>query len=232
MSNRNKRGPGSRQPPKPLVATAAAVELRTTIIHAVRHAQTDFGAARRYAGTRDVDLSAKGVADALRAREALAGEHYDVVLSSPLLRARRTAELLRPDVLPEIDDRLVERNFGKLEGQTWAEAKHFDPPILFIEVGGEHHSVNAPGGEALEDVWFRARAVVDDLLGRYAGRRLLLVAHSVFLQMFIGVLTGSTCVESLALCPGGLELYEFELSDRALIGHGTRPLIDDMVRGF
>jgi broad specificity phosphatase PhoE len=206
--------------------------VQTTIIHAVRHAQTDFGAERRYAGSLDVDLSAKGSADALRAQDALANEHYDVVLSSPLLRARRTAELLRPGIRPEIDDRLVERNFGKLEGRTWAEVEPFDPPILLIEVGGEQHSVNPPGAEAFEDVWYRARAVANDLLGRYAGRRLLLVAHSVFLQMFTGVLTGSSCIESLALHPGNLELAEFELSDRALIGHATRSLIDETDRGF
>jgi uncharacterized phosphatase len=206
--------------------------VQTTIIHAVRHAQTDFGAEQRYAGSLDVDLSAKGSVDALRAQAALANEHYDVVLSSPLLRARRTAELLRPGIRPEIDDRLVERNFGKLEGRTWAEVEPFDPPILFIEVGGEQHSVNPPGAEAFEDVWYRARAVADDLLGRYAGRRLLLVAHSVFLQMFTGVLTGSSCIESLALHPGNLELAEFELYDRALIGHATRSLIDETDRGF
>jgi len=206
--------------------------LQTTIVHAVRHAQTDFGAEDRYAGSRDVDLNAKGVADALRARDALANEHYDVVLSSPLLRARRTAELLRPGVPKEIDDRLVERTFGKLEGRTWADAQHFDPPILFIEVGAEQHSVNPPGAEPFEDVWYRARAVAHDLLGRHAGRRLLLVSHSVFLQMFTGVLIGSSCIESLALRLGNLELAEFELSDRALIGHRTRCLINETHRGF
>ena len=204
----------------------------TTIIHAVRHAQTGFGAEERYAGTRDVDLSAKGVADTLRAREVLAGEHYDTVLSSPLLRARRTAELLRPDVSIEEDERLVERNYGALEGRTWAEARDFDPPILFIEVGGEQHSVNPPGAETFEDVWYRARAVADDLLGRHSGRRLLLVSHGTFLQMFIGALTGSSCIESLAVSPGNLELTEFELSGRDLIGRDTRSLIDEMVGGF
>jgi hypothetical protein len=58
------------------------------------------------------------------------------------------------------------------------------------------------------------------------------VAHSVFLQMFIGVLTGSSCIESLALHPGNLELAEFELCDRALIGHGTRSLIGKTDPGF
>ena len=206
--------------------------MRTTFIHAVRHAQTDFGAEQRYAGSLDVDLSDKGITDAILARNALANEHYDVVLSSPLLRARRTAELLRPGIRPKIDDRLVERNFGKLEGLTWTEVDSFDPPILFIEVGGEHHSVNPPGAEAFEDVWYRARAVADDLLVRYAGQRLLLVAHSVFLQMFTGALIGSSCIESLALHPGNLELAEFELVDRDLVGHGTRSLIKGTNRGF
>jgi broad specificity phosphatase PhoE len=133
--------------------------VKTTIIRAVWHAQTDFGAEQRYAGSLDVDLSGKGIIDALRARDALANEHYDVVLSSPLLRARRTAELLCPGIHPEIDDRLVERNFGELEGRTSAEVERFDPPILFIEVGGEQHSVNPPGAEAFEDVWYRARGL-------------------------------------------------------------------------
>lgn len=188
-----------------------------TIIRTLRHAQSTYGAERRYAGSIDAPLSEQGVRDCEQAAAALAELRIDVVVTSTLARAVETARLLG-----HAPERCVrtglcdERRYGVLEGKTWEEVRSFDPPVLFVEVGGELNSVNPSGGEPFEDVWQRAREFRLLLLDRYEGRSILVVSHSAFLQMLHGVLRGSNCIESLASYPSTLELSTFHLSEGIL----------------
>jgi broad specificity phosphatase PhoE len=135
---------------------------------------------------------------------------FNVVISSTLNRSIHTAELITGNSIPVIQNKLCnERDFGIMEGHTWDEVQHFDPPILFIEVGNDKHSVNPKGGEPLEDVWQRAKRFCNFLFRNYRGKTILVVSHGVFLQMFHGVLKRSTCIESLAQYPANLELSSF-----------------------
>ena len=129
-------------------------------------------------------MSEKGRNDCLRAAGVLRTTSLDVVISSPLRRTCRA--------------RCEERCFGTMEGRTWEEVQGSDPPLLFIEAGDDLHPVNPPGGEPLEDVWQRAKRFWNLVFRDYAGLQALVVSHGVFLQMFHGVLRGSTCIESLA----------------------------------
>jgi broad specificity phosphatase PhoE len=83
-------------------------------------------------------------------------------------------------------------------------------------VGGDLHTVNPRGGEPFEAVWERARRFHRFLVRRFVGGEVLVVSHGVFLQMFHGVLRGSSCIESLASYPANLELRRFEFSDGRL----------------
>lgn len=106
-------------------------------IYFIRHGQTGWNAEGRLQGSRDIDLNAtgEGQAAAVAARlAAVAGadlEEADFV-ASPLLRTRRTMEIMRtalglkPD-LYRTDPRLREIGFGAWEGATWAEIRRRDP---------------------------------------------------------------------------------------------------------
>ena len=198
-----------------------------TVIMTMRHGQTAWGALRRYAGSVDVPLNEKGRDDCLQAAEALRSTSLDVVISSPLRRAAETAELVAADATVHVQSSLcMERCFGVMEGRTWEEVQGFDPPLLFIEVGGDLHTVNPPGGEPLEDVWQRAKRFRNVVFRDYAGLRTLVVSHGVFLQMFHGVLRGLTCIESLAKYPANLEITTFEFVGRRLISEDVARLHD------
>ena len=103
----------------------------------VRHGQTDWNAQRRLQGQRDIDLNAAGLAQAAEAAVRLrrvAGERVSEAgfVASPLLRTRRTMEVLREGLgLPRggyrTDPRLKEIGFGAWEGSTWAEIRRWDP---------------------------------------------------------------------------------------------------------
>ena len=120
-----------------------------------------------------------------------------------------------------------ERNFGVMEGLTWDEVQHLDPPVLFIEVGNDLHSVNPQGGEPFEDVWERARKFRRFILREYKGSSVLVVSHGVFLQMFHGVLRGLNCIESLAAYPSNLVLFRFRFSGNRLMEEKTYKLAED-----
>jgi len=188
-----------------------------TTISTVRHGHSDFNAQRRYAGSIDVPLSAEGIRDAKRAGANLDRATFDVVVTSTLKRAVTTARLLVNRSVPVVRSRLCnERGFGEMEGLTWHEVQGLQPPVLMITVGDDVHTVNPAGGEHFEDVWDRAKVFRRLLFRRYSGKRLLVVSHGVFLQLFHGLLRGLGCIESLAAYPYNLEMTTFHFEGQKL----------------
>lgn len=88
----------------------------------LRHAPTEWNAARRLQGLTDTCLSTEGEATARRWRLPAPADRWRRV-SSPLQRARRTAELLQPSMPVEIDSALREMSFGAWEGHTVQELR-------------------------------------------------------------------------------------------------------------
>ncbi|CAL8975371.1 Acid phosphatase [Tessaracoccus sp. O5.2] len=83
----------------------------------VRHGATEWSRDGRHTSTTDLDLLPQGREDAEVIARRLEGEHFDLVLSSPRLRARETARLAG-FTAPEIDPDLVEWDYGPGEGLT------------------------------------------------------------------------------------------------------------------
>src|SRR5262249_27801368 len=138
----------------------------------------------------------------------LAGHGFEVVLTSPLQRARRTAELAGfPDAV--LDDRLVELNYGDYEGKTSAEIRR-ERPDWFL------WRDRTPNGESIEAAGKRADAVAADI-GSLAGDALLF-GHGHFTRILGARLlslppeTGSR----LILTPGSLSIVSHEHGERAL----------------
>jgi broad specificity phosphatase PhoE len=188
-----------------------------TTISTLRHARTVFNGEKRYAGSMDISLSETGIQDAQQASTELKHVKYDVVITSTLQRSYETARIIVGDSVRILKSPLCnERNFGIMEGYTWDDIQHLDPPVLMIKVGNDLHTVNPKGGEPLEDVWQRAKRFRNFLLRECRGKNILVVSHGVFLQMFHGVMRRLTCIESLAVYPSNLELTSFLLSGNRL----------------
>jgi 2,3-bisphosphoglycerate-dependent phosphoglycerate mutase len=114
-----------------------------------------------------------------------------VVLTSPYLRARQTAELLiaegrlvQPPLAFVSDERLREKEFGSLNRFTklGITAKFPHEASLRAEIGKFYY--RPPGGESWCDVLLRLRSLMDHLELRYAGERVLVVAHQVIVLCF------------------------------------------------
>jgi probable phosphoglycerate mutase len=153
----------------------------------------------------DVDLSARGElqARALGTWLAERSNRPTVVLASPYVRARRTAELavsasgLHVGVV--LDERLREREFGALDRLTHAGiAERFPAEAeLRARVGKFYH--RPPGGESWCDVGLRVRSALDSITRAHRGERVMVVAHEVVIHMFRYVLENLSEQEVLAL---------------------------------
>jgi broad specificity phosphatase PhoE len=140
------------------------------VIYLCRHGDTAWSPVRRLAGRTDLPLTAAGEDTARGLGPRLAGTAFDRVLVSPLVRARRTAELA--GFAATIDDRLIEMDFGAYEGKLTQEIRIERPGWAYLQDG-------CPGGESPADVARRADAVLADLR---AGSTLIF-GHSVFFRV-------------------------------------------------
>ncbi len=203
-----------------------------TIINTIRHGYTSYNAEKRYAGSIDVPLNEKGVEDSRLASEKLQDAQFDVVVASSLKRCIETAQILiGARKIPLILSRLcIERNFGILEGRTWDEVQNLNPPVLFVKVGNDLHSVNPRNGEPFELVWARANRFRRFLFRNHRGKNILVVSHGVFLQMFHGVLRGLSCIESLGAYPGNLEISTFCFRGNRLMEESSIKLASELIK--
>lgn len=125
----------------------------------VRHGQTEWSAAGRHTSRTDLELTDTGVAQARSVRPRLDGVDFDRVLTSPLRRAWRTAELAGfPDAV--VDTSLREWDYGEYEGRTTAAIRERVP-------GWTVWTHPAPGGDTAESMAGR----FDDVVSRLRERR-------------------------------------------------------------
>jgi ribonuclease H / adenosylcobalamin/alpha-ribazole phosphatase len=148
----------------------------TTLL--LRHGQTALSAERRFAGRGDVPLTDTGLEQASAAARRLAARGgIDVVVCSPLIRARRTAEAVAEATgAPlETDDDLAETDFGEWEGLTFAEVMARWPDEMAAWMASA--DVSPPGGESLSGAARRALAALDRILAGHPHQTVAVVSH-------------------------------------------------------
>jgi len=158
----------------------------------LRHGQTQLSVQRRYSGHGDPELTPLGLAQAAGAAARIGRlDGVAAVLTSPLRRARQTAEAVAAATgTPlHVRERLVETDFGAWEGLTFVEARDRDPELHADWLGSEE--VAPPGGESFAAVGRRVEAELADLLQEYPGVTLVLVSHVTPIKMLLrGALQG------------------------------------------
>ena len=147
----------------------------TTIL--LRHGQTEYSADRRFAGRGDIALTDTGRRQAAAAADRLVPRGIDAIVTSPLQRARRTAEAVAAATGAPlaVDDGLIEADFGKWEGLTFAEAAERWPDEMSAWLASA--DVAPPGGESFADAARRVLAALDRLLAAHRYQTVLLVSH-------------------------------------------------------
>lgn len=183
----------------------------TGSILVVRHGETAWSREGRHTGRTDVPLTPEGRAQAQGLAAALAGRHPALVLSSPLQRARETAELA--GLHPADDPDLAEWDYGVYEGRTTSEIRDADPGWnVWTSPDGLGESLAAVG-ERAGRVLARCRPVLD------TGGDVVLVAHAHLLRILTATWLGlpPRGGESLVLAPAGTGLLGYERETPALL---------------
>jgi broad specificity phosphatase PhoE len=120
----------------------------------VRHGATEWSESGQHTSFTDIPLTDEGRRDGERLRDRLARYSFALVLTSPLGRARTTAELAGLGDVAEVTDDLREFDYGEYEGRTTPEIRTERP-------GWSVWTAGAPGGETVEQVGARADRVIE-----------------------------------------------------------------------
>ncbi len=168
-----------------------------TRILLVRHGETKFNDERRCQGFTDVPLNERGVAQAVNLAEALKKERIDAIISSDLVRAKKTAEhvAVHHGLSVQLDARLRELNQGSLEGKN-LDGLLSDHPELLKNWMDRPADVEMPGGESMRALQARAWRAVEDVLEAFPDKTVVIVAHNL-------------CIMSIVCLAIGLDLNNF-----------------------
>ena len=164
----------------------------STTLLLVRHAETDDNVNMRLSGWTDPDLSARGESQV----ELLADHfnrvhgHVEALYSSPLLRARRTAEAIgaltgRTQIL--LDD-LREMYFGELDGRPFEELREAYAHLLEADENSELDDFEWPSGESRSGFTQRVLRVINHVAARHPGQPIGIVTHGGVIATLMTIL--------------------------------------------
>lgn len=149
-------------------------------IYLIRHGETDWNLEGKLQGREDIALNENGIRQAMICGQAFAGKKIKAVITSPLIRAKRTAEIIAQSIgLSEVivEEGLIERDFGVLAGTTYDSKKYFD--TFGIEEGIENW----------EELHQRLIGCIRRLAEQYYDEDIVLVSHGAAINSVISVLT-------------------------------------------
>lgn len=148
-------------------------------IFLVRHGLTEYNQSLRLQGSIDIPLNETGISQAQKARQFFKDETIDVLLSSPLSRAYKTAEIINEhhDLEIEVFDELMEQSFGPLEGE------HIEHIRLKYPQG------DLPGIESFESLSGRASKMMDYIEENHIGKNVMITAHSRTIKSLLSLYT-------------------------------------------
>lgn len=139
------------------------------MIYFVRHGETEWNKLGIMQGHKDIELNEEGKKQAQIVSGKLSGVKFDKVFSSPLKRAKQTAEIISGCV-PIIDERLIERFNGELEGKYKDEIKVYPD---FNDPNDTRFGI-----ESLESFKGRINNFLEDITTKYKNQNILVVTHA------------------------------------------------------
>ena len=146
-------------------------------LYVIRHGQTDWNLANKTQGKTDIELNSTGIEQARNAKEKIEKLNIDVIISSPLKRAQKTAEIINEKNNCKViyDKALEERGFGNIEGLSIEEVKK----DLKERENYNDYNLNLKGDnvEPVRDLCDRVWGLLDKLKQEYQGKNVLLVTH-------------------------------------------------------
>lgn len=149
-----------------------------TRIYLTRHGETEWNKQRRFQGSKNSELTEKGILGAELLSSRLEEIELDLIVSSPLKRAYHTAEIVRGNKKIDIitHDGFKEINLGDFEGMRWDEIEELHGDILY-RITEDPFNNRYPNGENLMEFYSRVEKALGEVIDKFRHRRVLIVAH-------------------------------------------------------
>ena len=170
--------------PAPYAGAAATIGSPMTKLTLIRHGLTEWNVSGKFQGQTDLPLSTDGREQSRQLAQYLEPLDVAEVWTSPLRRARETAEIAFPDHDIRIDPRLMELHFGAFEGSTQIENEAHERWAWWYDDPFER---NAPGGESYRELRERVVAWYEELP---AAGHVIAFTHSGTIQMLLSHVIG------------------------------------------
>jgi probable phosphoglycerate mutase len=172
-------------------------------VYLARHGETQWAVSRQHTGKTDIPLTDRGERNARSLGQRLSGMSFSKVLISPMQRARRTCDLAGFGHLAEVDQDLMEWDYGEYEGLTTAEIRQQRP-------GWSIFSDDCPGGESVDAIGHRADRLIARL--QQIDGQTLLFGHSHFFRVLAARWVGLPASDGrlLVLSTASLSLLGYE----------------------
>lgn len=145
-------------------------------IYIVRHGQTDWNVNGLMQGNTNIPLNETGIKQACDMKEKLKDVKFDLCISSPLERAKKTAEIIVDNKCNIIfDDLLLERGMGEFEGKLYTLYKNYD--YYNLKENSSSHGV-----ESIGTLLNRTRIFLDKIKKEHEGKTILIVSHAATIR--------------------------------------------------
>ena len=165
-----------------------------TTLYLIRHAATPANLQKpaKLQGCRmNPDLAPFGIRQAIATRDFLAVRPVEVIYTSPLRRAARTAEIIAEPhgLTPLFVDDLTECDVGEWEGLSWEEIKA-SYPDKYASYHANPAAHGYLGGENFGQVYDRTIHAIDDILARHEGSTIVVVSHHIVNRTYLAGVLG------------------------------------------
>lgn len=162
-----------------------------TVIHLLRHGQTDWNLERRVQGQTNSQLTELGRQQARDASSKLKDIPIDHAFSSSSTRALETAQLILQGrgIKLQSHDALREIRLGEWEGNLYDDIKERDPDS-YHKFWQDPSQFNVPGAETFHQLQERALKIVNELADKHHGRNILIVSHGAFIKSLLTYFEG------------------------------------------
>lgn len=179
-------------------------------VYLIRHGETEWSKSGQHTGRTDIPLTAEGRDRARRIGRYLGDKPFDLVLASPMDRARETCELAGFAANCQVDTDLLEWDYGVFEGRTTLEIRASEDPHWSVWLSP------ITGGESLEQVYARAGRIVERLAAVDGDAALF--AHGHILRILAAAWIGQPAIMGrfLALDTATVSLLGYERQTRVI----------------
>ena len=180
------------------------------MIYIIRHGQTEKNRANVLQGRSDIPLNDSGrqQAEEVRNRLIKAGIHFDLVYTSPLIRAVQTAAIIAEGIPQVKDERLIEMDYGPYEGMDLANPA---PEVLEFFQDFVHNP--APNGmEPLQAIVVRLGSFLEEIREEAAEKNILISTHAIAMKGALEYLTPDSGGSYWSKFIGNCAVYTSEIT--------------------